>query len=212
MSTVSTVSTVRRFPSAPLLFLIVITKQAKKMEEIRTVIRDQGLKNTQLLEVMAKQQSEAQAAAAAAMTAQNEALRNFQDTIASVVVPLSSRPPTAVHMPEKDPKFPDWDGDRTHLLLWLHQVDQIRQTKEITDIVAVRFARHAMGVAAYGHFKEAPPSWAAFVKVLEDRFMPSDIKNRLTEELGRLRMDGDDLNRYYSQFQAYCQHIQTTDE
>ena len=48
------------------------------MEEIRTVIRDQGLKNTQLLEVMAKQQSEAQAAAAAAMTAQNEALRSFQ--------------------------------------------------------------------------------------------------------------------------------------
>ena len=100
------------------------------MEEIRTVIRDQGLKNTQLLEVMAKQQSEAQAAAAAAMTAQNEALRNFQDTIASVVVPLSSRPPTAVHMPEKDPKFPDWDGDRTHLVLWLHQVDQIYRPRK----------------------------------------------------------------------------------
>ena len=41
--------------------------------------------------------------------------------------------------------------------------------------MAVRFARHAMGVAAYGHFEEVPPSWAAFVKVLEDRFMPSDI-------------------------------------
>ena len=46
-----------------------------------------------------------------------------------------------------------------------------------------------MGVAAYGHFKEVPPSWAAFVKVLEDRFMPSDIKNSFTEELGRLKMD-----------------------
>ena len=100
---------------------------------------------------------------------------SFQETIASVVVPLSQRPPTAVHLPEKDPKFPDWDGDRTHLLLWLHQVDQIRQTKEIPDTVAVRFARHAMGVAAYGHFKEVPPSLAAFVKVLDDRFMPSDI-------------------------------------
>ena len=71
------------------------------MEEIRTVIRDQGLKNTQLLEVMAKQQSEAQAAAAAAMIAQNEALKSFQETIASVVVPLSQRPPTAVHLPER---------------------------------------------------------------------------------------------------------------
>ena len=67
-----------------------------------------------------------------------------------------------------------------------------------------------MCVAAYGHFKEVPPNWAAFVKVLEDRFVPSDIKNRLTEELGRLMMDGDDFNRYLSQFQAYCQHIQTT--
>ena len=69
------------------------------MEEIRTVIRDQGLKNTQLLEVMAKQQSEAQAAAAAAMIAQNEALKSFQETIASVIVPLSQRPTTAVHIP-----------------------------------------------------------------------------------------------------------------
>ena len=95
------------------------------MEEIRTVIRDQGLKNTQLLEVMAKKQNEAQAAAAAAMTTQNEPLKSFQETIASVVVPLSQRQPTAVHLHEKDPKFTDWDGDRTHLLLWLHQVDQI---------------------------------------------------------------------------------------
>ena len=45
------------------------------MEEIRTVIRDQGLKNTQLLEVMAKQQSEAQAAAAAAMISAKKADR-----------------------------------------------------------------------------------------------------------------------------------------
>ena len=69
-----------------------------------------------------------------------------------------------------------------------------------------------MGVAAYGHFKEVPPSWAAFVKVLEDRFMPYDTKNRLTEKLGRLKIDGENFNRYFSQFQAYCQHIQTTGE
>ena len=123
------------------------------MEEIRTVFTDQGNKNTQLLEVMAKQQNEAQTDAATAMIAQNEALKSFRDIIASIVVPLSQMATTAVHLPEKDPKFPDWDGDRTHLLLWLHQVDQIRQTKKIQDTVAVRFARHAMGVAAYGHFK-----------------------------------------------------------
>ena len=120
---------------------------------MRTVIRDQRNKNTQLLEVIAKQQNEAQTAAAAAMVAHNEALKSFQDTIASIVVPLSQRAPTAVHQLEKDPKFPDWDRDRTHLLLWLLQVDQIRQTEDLPDTVAVRFARHAMGVAAYGHFK-----------------------------------------------------------
>ena len=90
--------------------------------------------------MIVKQQSKAQAAAAAAMTAQNEELKSFQDTIASVVVLLSQSPPTAVHLPEKDPTFPDWDGYRTHLPLWLHQGDQIRQTNEITDTVAVRFA------------------------------------------------------------------------
>ena len=78
--------------------------------------------------------------------------------------------------------------------------------------MAVRFASPAMGVAAYGLFKEVPPSWKAFVKVLEDLFMTSHIKNRLTEELGRHKMDGDDFNRYFSQFQAYGQHIQTSDE
>ena len=54
-----------------------------------------------------------------------------------------------------------------------------------------------MGVAAYGHFKEGPPNLAAFVNVLEDRFMPSDIKNRLTKELGILKMDEDDFHRYF---------------
>ena len=124
------------------------------MEEIRTVIRYQGIRSTQLLEVMAKQQNEAQAATSAAMIAQNDALKNFQDTIVSIVVPLSQRAPTAVHLPENDPKFPNCDGDRTHLLLWLHEVDQIQQTKEIPDTVAVRCAIHAMGVAAFGHFKK----------------------------------------------------------
>ena len=78
--------------------------------------------------------------------------------------------------------------------------------------MAVRFARHAKSVAKCGHFKEAPPTWAAFVKVLEDRCMPSDIKNQLAEELGRLKIDGDDFNWYLTRIQAYCQHIQTTDE
>ena len=54
-----------------------------------TVIRDQGVRNTQLLEVMAKQQNEAQIATTTAMTAQNESLQNLQDTIASIVVQLS---------------------------------------------------------------------------------------------------------------------------
>ena len=41
-----------------------------------TVIRDKGVRNTQLLEVMAKQQNEAQIATTTALTAQNESLRS----------------------------------------------------------------------------------------------------------------------------------------
>ena len=59
------------------------------MEEIITVIRDQGVRNTQLLDVMAREQNDAQTAAAAALAATNETLRNFQETTASLVVPLS---------------------------------------------------------------------------------------------------------------------------
>ena len=44
---------------------------------------------------------------------------------------------------EKRPEVPDWDGDRTRLLLWLHQVDQIRQTKEIPDPVGLLYALFA---------------------------------------------------------------------
>ena len=43
----------------------------KKMKDTRTVLCDQVVSNTQLLEVMAKQQNDAQTAATAAMTAQN---------------------------------------------------------------------------------------------------------------------------------------------
>ena len=59
------------------------------MEEIRTVIRNIGIKNTHLLEVMFKQQNEAHTASAAALLGQNESLRNFQETIASVGVHTS---------------------------------------------------------------------------------------------------------------------------
>ena len=146
------------------------------MEEIRTVIRDQGVRNTQLLDVMGKQQNRAQTAATAAMTAQNDALNHFKDPIASIVVPLSQRPPTAVHLPEKDRKFPDWDGDRTCYYGYSKSIKSGKPKKSRTPW-QLRFARHAMGVAAYWHFKEVPQNWAAFVKVLEHRFMPSDMKN-----------------------------------
>ena len=53
------------------------------------LFRDKGVKNTQFLEVIVKQQNEAQAAAAAAMIAQNDALKNFQHIIVSIVVTLS---------------------------------------------------------------------------------------------------------------------------
>ena len=46
------------------------------------------------------------------------------------------------------------------------------------------FCQARNGCRVLRALQEVPPSWAAFAKVLEDRFMPSDIKNSLTEELG----------------------------
>ena len=144
---------------------------------------------------MAKQQDDAQGAADAALLAQKESHRNFQETIASLVVPQSKRTQTTVHLPEKDPKFTDWEGDGPICYSGSTRLTKSDKPKDIPHTVAVLFARHTMGVAGYWHFKEAPPIWAAFFKVLDDRFMHSDIKHRLTEEHVRLRMDGDDFNR-----------------
>ena len=94
---------------------------SEKMEEKRTVIRDQGIKNTKFLEIMDKQQIEAQNATSAALFAKTESVRKFQETIASVVVWLSQSQPPAVPLQEKDPKFTDWDGGLTHLFFWLHR-------------------------------------------------------------------------------------------
>jgi hypothetical protein len=121
--------------------------------------------------------------------------------------------PTIVNLPEKDPHFPDWDGDRGKLLLWLHHVDQIRQTKQLPDAVAVRYARGAMGVGAYGHFDgKGSLSWKAFVDILYARFMPSDIASRLMTELYQQKMVGHDFNLYFSTFMAYRQYLPSIDQ
>ena len=70
-----------------------------------------------------------------------------------------------------------------------------------------------MGEGAHGHFDVTPiTSWEDFIQVLRDRFLPADIETRLLSELHQLRMVGGDFNLFFSQFQAYRQHLRAVDE
>ena len=91
------------------------------MEEVRTVIRDQGLKNTQLLEVMAKQQSEAQAAAAAAG-------RPPDIPLAAAVATVSPTPQEAELTPE----------ERSEILRNLDQQQSVKKIGWMPEIPASR--------------------------------------------------------------------------
>ena len=118
-----------------------------------------------------------------------------------------------VQIIEKDPHFPEWNGDRTGLLQWLYQVEQIKRTKQLPDQVAVRYARYAMGVGAYGHFDDQPiRSWEDFVGTLREMFLPSDIETRLLSEIHQLKMLWNYFNLFLRQFQAYRQHLKTIDD
>ena len=156
------------------------------MDEIRTVIRDQGLKNTQLLGVMAKQQSEAHTAAAAAMIAQNEALKIFQKTIASVVVPLSQRHPRQCTYPRKTPSFRiETKNGHTYSSGYTKSIKSDRPRKSRKPWKYVSPTRHKRrGIRA---FQGSTAELGSVCQSTRGRFMPSDIKNRLTEELGRLK-------------------------
>ena len=84
------------------------------------------------------------------------------------------------HLHEKNPLFQEWDGYRNKLLLLLQHVDYIRQTKQITDAAAVRYALWMMVVGDYGNFDgKGPLTRQDFVDVLNTRFMPDDIVSLL---------------------------------
>ena len=141
-------------------------------------------------------------------------LRQLQDQNHAFVEQLQKAAQDApLSFTEKDPKFPTWDGNRGSLLFWLHQVEQIKEARKLTDDNAVRFARLAMGPAAYGHFDgRRIDNWMQFREILSARFLPTDIKFKLLTELGQHKMMANDFNTYYTQFQAYRQHLTDVDQ
>ena len=129
------------------------------VEELRILIRDQSTAMTNAPE---------------ASHAQNRVLQSTllecsrglaRNTEADAAASTAVKSTTIIQVAEKDPHFPEWDGDRARLLQWLHQVEQIKITKQLSDQVAVRYARHAMVVGAYGHFDDTPiTSWEDFIQ------------------------------------------------
>jgi len=107
---------------------------------------------------------------------------------------------------EYDPKFPEWDGDRSHLILWLQEVVEIKTTKKVSEDQAKRYARIALGRAAHQIFDEdhfSRWSWEEFTSFLYKRFLPPDVQSKLMSELYQLKMQGEDYGAYFRQFQSY---------
>ena len=129
-------------------------EMSMSVEELRTLLRDQSTTMTNALEAIQAQNREFQS------TLLEYSRGLARNTAADAATSTAVRPPTIIQVAE-------WDGDRARLLQWLHQVEQIKRTKQLSEKVAVRYALHAMGVGAYGHFDDTPiTSWEDFIQVL----------------------------------------------
>lgn len=145
------------------------------------ILRSLGEKQSNTLEVMARQQADFQ--------------RSLVQTLST------SREP--------DPKFPQWDGNPNTILFWMYRVEMIKEAARMTDSAALKRVREAMGEHGYGHFDSEKPleRWDEFIKMIKDRFWPSDAERILMSQLRQQRMTNGDLNGAYCRFQAFRRYL-----
>ena len=138
----------------------------------------------------------------------------FQRTIAQALERMATNgaptPPPApiIHVADRDPNFPSFNGDKNGLLHWLYSLEQIKEARQLPDDVAVRFGRVALGTYAYGLFDGIElRRWDAFVRRIIERLLPADMEQQLLAELYRHRMQGNNFEVYFSEFKAYLRYL-----
>ncbi len=181
-SSLATLASCLHFPTGLCLFP---SRRFPMSEPIMELLRDLGGKQTNVLEVMQKQQLE------------------FQRNLATAVGDIRM---------ERDPKFPVWDGDPNSVLLWLYRVEQLKTAYRMSDGHALRAVRTAMGEHGYGHFDEREiNTWSDFQQLIRERFLPSDVERKLLSELHTLKMTNGDLNTFFCRFQAFRKQLTSID-
>ena len=102
------------------------------VEELRTLILDQSTAMTNALEASQAQNREFQSTL---LGYSRWLARNTEADAATSTAVINH---TIIQSTEKDTYFPEWDGDRARLPQWLHQAEQIKRTKQLSDQLAVQ--------------------------------------------------------------------------
>ena len=73
-----------------------------------------------------------------------------------------------------DPHFPAWDGQPASLLGWISNTTQLEEIRNLTDDLAIRYARLKLESKLHGVYptENALENWAEYTTFLQDKFFP----------------------------------------
>ena len=91
-------------------------------EDLRTLLRDQSISMTNVLEASQAQSREFQSILLSYAREMAQHASAGLTAAAAADFSTTARVQPTVQIIEKDPHFPEWNGDRTGLLQWLYQV------------------------------------------------------------------------------------------
>ena len=113
-----------------------------------------------------------------------------------------------------DPHFPAWDGQPASLLGWISDTTQLKEIRNLTDDLAIRYARLKLESKLQGVYptENAPETWAEFTTFLKDKFFPSNWSLILRLLLQGQKMVGNDFPNYLALFRRMCKEIPDLDE
>ena len=103
---------------------------------------------------------------------------------------------------EKDPGFPNYDGNQEYFLLWFVAAEERKELRQLSDQAAIIFATealegHARGTAGDGKRVE---KWREFVKELKSKVCPQTVEYNVLHTLQSLRVQGGNFPFYVNQY------------